>query len=117
MASCPRGVIVGILVFAAGCGGEGDTEDQMAPAEFREALSPTRAIQATNAFYYYENLEEAWSFYTEVLGFRTVADYESAKILQVGPTSYLTLVDETQGMHSSEEPKSVTLAVITQEVE
>ena len=52
-----------------------------------------------------------------MLGFQTVADYGFAKILQVAPTSFLTLVDETRGMHSSSEPKSVTLAVVTEEVE
>ncbi len=74
-------------------------------------------IVATNAFYYYEDVEAAWTFYTRTLGFTTAADYGFAKILRVGPTSYLTLVDETEGMHSSTEPKSVTLAVITDEVE
>ena len=55
--------------------------------------------------------------YTETLGFDTVANYGFAKILRVGPTSYLTLVDEAEGMHSSSEPKSVTLAIVTEEVE
>jgi catechol 2,3-dioxygenase-like lactoylglutathione lyase family enzyme len=75
------------------------------------------AIAATNAFYYYEDLQGAWEFYTRTLGFKTVADYGFAKILRVGPTSYLTLVDEDRGMHTSAEPKSVTLAVVTEEVE
>jgi catechol 2,3-dioxygenase-like lactoylglutathione lyase family enzyme len=74
-------------------------------------------IAATNAFYYYEDLEGAWEFYTRTLGFVTVADYGFAKMLKVGPTSYLTLVDHTEGMHSSDEPKSVTLAIVTEEVE
>jgi catechol 2,3-dioxygenase-like lactoylglutathione lyase family enzyme len=82
-----------------------------------QSLSGLPEILATNAFYYYEDVEEAWAFYTRTLGFPTVADYGFAKILRVGPTSYLTLVDETQGMHSSTEPKSVTLAVVTDEVE
>ncbi|NNM04849.1 MAG: hypothetical protein HKO65_07075 [Gemmatimonadetes bacterium] len=82
-----------------------------------EAAPTLPEIVATNAFYYYQDVEGAWAFYTEILGFATVADYGFAKILRVGPTSYLTLVDETEGMHSSEEPKSVTLAVISEEVE
>ena len=88
------------------------TEETMAGSE-----QPLPEITATNAFYYYQDVEEAWAFYTETLGFATVADYGFAKILRVGPTSYLTLVDETEGMHSSTEPKSVTLAIITDEVE
>ena len=74
-------------------------------------------LLATNAFYYYRDVEAAWDFYTEVLGFETVADYGFAKILRVAPASYLTLVDEQEGMHSAEEPKSVTLAVVTEQVE
>lgn len=74
-------------------------------------------ILATNAFYYYADLQGAWDFYSTVLGFETVADYGFAKILRVAPTSFLTLVDEERGMHSSSEPKSVTLAIVTDEVE
>jgi catechol 2,3-dioxygenase-like lactoylglutathione lyase family enzyme len=74
-------------------------------------------IQATNAFYYYTDVEAAHAFYSGVLGFETVADYGFAKILRVAPTSYLTLVDEAEGMHSAEEPKSVTLAIVTEQVE
>jgi predicted enzyme related to lactoylglutathione lyase len=77
----------------------------------------TPDIQATNAFYYYEDVERAWSFYTEVLGFETVADYGFAKILRVAGASYLTLVNAADGMHSADEPKSVTLAIVTEEVE
>jgi catechol 2,3-dioxygenase-like lactoylglutathione lyase family enzyme len=74
-------------------------------------------IAATNAFYYYRDVAAAWSFYTDLLGFETVADYGFAKILRVAPRSYLTLVDEARGMHTSEEPKSVTLALVTEQVE
>ena len=81
------------------------------------ALPTNPGIQATNAFYYYEDVERAWGFYTDVLGFETVADYGFAKILRVAGASYLTLVDAAEGMHSAEEPKSVTLAIVTEEVE
>jgi len=74
-------------------------------------------IQATNAFYYYADLEAAWAFYTDVLGLETVADYGFAKIMHVAEASFLTLVDAERGMHTAEEPKSVTLAFVTDEVE
>ena len=74
-------------------------------------------IQATNAFYYYEDVEAAWSFYTDVLGFETVVDYGFAKILQVAPASYLTLVAAAEGMHSADEPKTVTLSIVTRQVQ
>jgi predicted enzyme related to lactoylglutathione lyase len=74
-------------------------------------------IQATNAFYYYRDVDAAWAFYRDVLGFETVADYGFARIMRVAPASYLTLVDEARGMHSADEPKSVTLAIVTEQVE
>ncbi len=82
-----------------------------------DSIASPPPILAANAFYYYRDLDAAWRFYTRTLGFRTVADYGFAKMLQVSPTSYLTLVDEARGMHSSDEPKSVTLAMVTEQVE
>ena len=96
---------------ACGWGGE---EDRQMPVHDSGPSPP--AVLATNAFYYYADLDAAWAFYTRPLGFETVADYGFAKMLQVAPSSYLTLVDESRGMHSSAEPKSVTLAVVTEEV-
>ena len=74
-------------------------------------------VQAGNAFYYYTDVEGAWAFYQDILGFETVADYGFAKIMRVASSSYLTLVDAEFGMHSIDEPKSVTLAMVTDQVE
>lgn len=87
----------------------------MADENTTDATAP--AVHGLNAFYYYEDVDAAWAFYRDVLGFETVADFGFAKIMRVAPTSYLTLVDEERGMHSASEPKSVTLAVVTREVE
>ncbi len=74
-------------------------------------------IQANNVFYYYSNLEAAWLFYRDVLGFKTVGDYGFAKIMRLAQSSFLTLVDAEFGMHTVEEAKSVTLAMVTDQVE
>lgn len=74
------------------------------------------SLQASNVFYYYADLEGAWAFYRDILGFETVVDYGFAKILRLAQTSYLTLVDAESGMHTVEEPKSVTLALVTDQV-
>jgi uncharacterized glyoxalase superfamily protein PhnB/predicted enzyme related to lactoylglutathione lyase len=112
-----RNSLLVCLGVMAACGG-GDTRSLDTPeGEMTESTLSLPEIMATNAFYYYKDVEGAWAFYTRTLGFATVADYGFAKILRVGPTSYLTLVDEIRGMHSSTEPKSVTLAVVTDEVE
>jgi predicted enzyme related to lactoylglutathione lyase len=70
-------------------------------------------IIATNAFYYYADVDRAWRFYGDTLGFETVADYGFAKILRLAESSYLTLVAAESGMHSSDEPKTVTLNLVT----
>ena len=108
--------IVGLSLLAA-CGGGEPRGSETSEGTMTDSDVSLPEIMATNAFYYYEDVEGAWEFYTRTLGFVTVADYGFAKILRVGPTSYLTLVDEAEGMHSSAEPKSVTLAIITDEVE
>lgn len=112
-----RRILLGVFLCAAAAGGCGDRAPEpgedtlMRPAQ---ALPP---ILAMNALYYYEDLEAAWTFYTRVLGFATVADYGYAKTLRVAPDSYLTLVDRNRGMHSPAAPKAATLAVVTDEVE
>jgi catechol 2,3-dioxygenase-like lactoylglutathione lyase family enzyme len=72
---------------------------------------------ASNAFFYYEDLDNAVEFYNRALGIRTVADYGFAKILHVAPTSYLTLVDGTKGMHTPDEPKTVAIALVTDQLD
>jgi hypothetical protein len=73
-------------------------------------------IVATNAFYYYDDVEAAWSFYRDTLGLETVIDYGFAKILRLADASYLTLVDAAEGMHSADEPKIVTLHLVTDQL-
>lgn len=107
-------VLLALALLSAGCG-RTDSQEREQKMAAPERDGP--GVLATNAFYYYADLQSAWDFYTRILGFETVADYGFAKILQVSPTSYLTLVDEARGMHGSTEPKSVTLAVVTEEVE
>ncbi|MFC1543771.1 VOC family protein [Gemmatimonadota bacterium] len=74
-------------------------------------------ITANNAFFYYRDLERATDFYTRTLGLRVVADYGFAKIVQVASTSFLTLVDGTMGMHTPDEPKSVAIALVTDQLD
>ena len=105
------------VVLLASCGQSPDGETAQEIPSALEATVETPDIQATNAFYYYADLDAAWAFYTDVLGLETVADYGFAKILQVAEASFLTLVDAERGMHTAEEPKSVTLAFVTDEVE
>jgi catechol 2,3-dioxygenase-like lactoylglutathione lyase family enzyme len=86
------------------------------PETAQGATTPPDII-ATNAFYYYADVDVAWAFYRDTLGLETVADYGFAKILRLADSSYLTLVQADAGMHSTEEPKTVTLNLITDQLE
>ncbi len=90
--------------------GDGDTGEEPS------MLGPPPVL-ATNVFYYYDDVEAAWAFYSETLGLRTVVDYGFAKILRVAESSYLTLVNAADGMHSTDEPKTATLAFVTEQME
>ncbi len=105
------------LTAAIGVGCRGDDSSSSREATQPAAAPSHPAVLATNAFLYYDDVEEAWGFYTETLGLETAADYGFAKILRVAPDAYLTLVDAERGMHSSDEPKTVTLAFVTEQVE
>lgn len=102
------------LMMTLACGGGSPPAD---PPEESTTLRAPSNILANNAFYYYADLAEAYRFYTEILGLETAADYGFAKILRVAGTSYLTLVDAESGMHSADEPKTVTTALLTEELE
>lgn len=74
-------------------------------------------IRASNLFLYYKDIEKAASFYSNILGMEMVADYTMAKIFRMTSDSYLILVDATKGMHTAEEPKTVALALITDQLD
>jgi catechol 2,3-dioxygenase-like lactoylglutathione lyase family enzyme len=105
-------IITGCLAACAPPIREEPTAKEDPPVEASE--NPN--IIANNAFFYFEDLDAAWSFYTGTLGFETVADYGFAKILRLARTSYLTLVDADAGMDFSDAPKTVALAVVTDEL-
>ena len=100
-----------MLVFGAACtGGQADEE----ATTVLESNRPD--IIATNAFYYYDDVEAAWNFYRDTLGLETVIDYGFAKILRLAESSYLTVVQADEGMHSADEPKIVTLHLVTDQL-
>jgi catechol 2,3-dioxygenase-like lactoylglutathione lyase family enzyme len=112
--------VLAVAIAALGCAAEAPPgpaagTDAAAPAQASPLAAP--AIVASNAFYYYADVDAAWRFYSDVLGFETAADYGFAKIMRVAPASYLTLVAAAEGMHTADEPKTATLAIVTDEVE
>ncbi len=74
-------------------------------------------VRASNLFLYYKDLEKASDFYSKTLGMQLVADYSMAKIFRMTSDSYLILVDAKKGMHTADEPKTVALALITDQLD
>ena len=74
-------------------------------------------IKANLVFFYYKDLVKAAEFYEDIIGLELVLDYGFARVYRISETSYLGLVDEKQGMHKTTEPKTVTLAFVTNEVD
>jgi len=74
-------------------------------------------IRANNLFLYYKDLKGALEFYSNTLGMELLADYEMAYILRMTSDSYLILVDASKGMHTADEPKTVALALLTENLD
>lgn len=106
-------VITGCLAACHQASQETSLVEEDRPVGFSES----RNVIANNGFFYYSDLDAAWSFYTETLGFETIADYGFAKILRIASTSYVTLVDAAFGMKSAQSPKTVALALVTSELD
>ncbi len=103
-------------IWLTGCGEPVSPQQDDAKPETVETPAE-RDIIASNAFFYYADLERAVRFYEDILGLETVADYGFAKIVRVAATSYLTLVNAESGMHTADEPKTVAIALLTDELD
>lgn len=106
-----------VLTAFVACAPAASDQDAVDPVDSDGQAVAARGIEANNAFFYYADVEAAAEFYTQTLGIRLAADYGFAKILQIAETSYLTLVDAERGMHSAEEPKTVALALLTDQLD
>jgi predicted enzyme related to lactoylglutathione lyase len=106
-------VLIGFLLTACA-----KKEDVPKKEEAKKKMKASDlSIQANLVFFYYKDLEAAHRFYEDVIGLEMVLDYGFAKLFRISQTSYIGLVDERKGMHSSDEPKSVTLSFVTEEID
>ncbi len=74
-------------------------------------------VEASNTFLYYKDLAAATQFYQNILGLELLADYGMATTFRISAESYLILVDAAEGMHTADEPKTVALALLTDQLE
>ena len=77
---------------------------------------PDFDIKGTNVFLYYKDLASAKYFYNQTLGMEIVSDYGFAVTLRISHDAYMTLVDESKGMHRASEPKTVAIALLTDQL-
>lgn len=68
-------------------------------------------------FFYYKDLEKAFNFYKEVLGFKLAIDQGWCKILKIMESAYLGLVDEKRGSLKSVKEKGALLTLVVDDVE
>jgi predicted enzyme related to lactoylglutathione lyase len=78
---------------------------------------PALAVQANIVWLYYKNLPAAQRFYEDVLGLTLTVDQGFAKVYQVSPTSFVGLVDESQGLHRASDTKPVTVSFVTEQID
>lgn len=108
--------ILSVLFSCSGSKVQNEVSNDSATVTIMKTLSDF-GITAHNVFLYYEDLPAAAEFYTNVLGIEEVADYGMARILRVTKDSYFILVDADVGMHTSEEPKTVAIALVTDQLD
>jgi predicted enzyme related to lactoylglutathione lyase len=78
---------------------------------------PALGVQANIVFLYYKDIPAAQRFYEDVIGLTLSVDQGFAKIYQVSPTSFIGLVDESQGLHRSSPAKPVTVSFVTAQID
>ncbi|MBN2417001.1 VOC family protein [bacterium] len=74
-------------------------------------------LTATGVYLYYRDLAAAETFYTVTLGLEVTADYGFAKTVRVAGGSYLFLVDAGRRKNAGTEPKTVAVALLTDQLE
>lgn len=74
-------------------------------------------VDSLITFLYYENLDEAVSFYEDVMGFEKTVDQGWAKIYRVAGVAHVGLVDGRRGYHRPSHTKPVMITVVVQDVD
>lgn len=74
-------------------------------------------IDGLITFFYYDDLERAEKFYSDIMGFELVIDQGWAKIFKVVENAHLGLVDGKRGYHKPNPTKPVMLTVTVSDVD
>ena len=74
-------------------------------------------LEGTLALFYYDELERAFNFYNDIIGFEFVADFGYVKIVKVIDGALLGLVDGQLGSHRTSPSKPVRLVVMVSDID
>lgn len=107
MRLCLLATIIGGLAMIA------SAQPRPSPSSRPAALG----VQANVVFLYYKDVPAAQRFYEDVIGLTLAVDQGFAKIYQVSPSSFIGLVDESQGLHRASDAKPVTVSFVTAQVD
>jgi len=75
------------------------------------------SLEGTLTLFYYDELETAFNFYRDVLGFDHVADFGYVKLFKVAEGALLGLVDGELGSHRTSPSKPVRLVVMVGDID
>ena len=73
-------------------------------------------LEGALTLFYYDDLEQAFSFYNDIIGFEFVADFGYVKIFKVIEGALLGLVDGELGSHRTSPSKPVRLVVMVKDI-
>ena len=74
-------------------------------------------LEGTLTLFYYDELERAFNFYNDIIGFEFVADFGYVKIFKVIDGALLGLVDGQLGSHRTSPSKPVRLVVMVSDID
>jgi len=74
-------------------------------------------IQGNVIWLYYKDIPATQKFYEVNFGLKLLVDQEFAKVYSSSPTSFIGLVDESQGLHKFSEEKAVNVSFFTKNVD
>ncbi len=75
------------------------------------------SLEGTLTLFYYDDLEKAFNFYRDVVGFDFVADFGYVKLFKVIEGALLGLVDGELGSHRTSPSKPVRLVVMVNDID
>ena len=74
-------------------------------------------ISGALTFFYYNNLEEAYKFYMDIMGFEIMLDIDWVKIFKIGTDCHLGIVNSEMGSHKPSENKPVRLQIMVSDAQ